>query len=312
MSENRDITLIDLIIIIWRKTKQGVANVFCLIAASLCLSVKYFWIVLPAIIVALAAGFFYSSHERTKYSAEGVITFFTENRLAIDNEIKTLNSLKGNDRDKFNQLFGITDEQNRQLLEIKALPVIDYLNDSIPDVVAPKHSGSIYTDTINTMVHHMMGIRFILRGTTDYKPYMDGLVAYFDNLPKLRNTDSVAKSMTAERIAFCQQEIERLERFSEYDYFGGGRVAVKTRYSDGITIEPSRKKLYYENMQELINQKDYLTSYLTGKERVINFISPYMNVLSIPRYIVLTLFLFIGFVLGATIAYFVDRRRQSK
>lgn len=312
MSENREINLIELLIIIWRKIKRGIANIFHLVVASLRISIKYFWVVLPIVIIFLIGGYFFSSKHRTKYNADGIITFFTENRLSVDNEIKTLNSLKSNNRARFNELFGITDEQNSRLIEIRALPIIDYLNDFVPDVILPQMSNSIFKDSTSTVVTHMMGIRFILRGTTDYKPYMDGLVAYFDNLPQLLSIDSVAKEMANNRIRFCQQEMERLERLSEYEYFGGGnRFSLNTgskKDGGGIIIEPSRKKLYYENIQELIEEQDALLSYVTGKEHVINFVSPYMNVFCIPRYIIMALFMIIGFVVGATTAYFIDKQ----
>ena len=44
MSDNREISLFELLIMMWRKTKKGISNLFCFIKSSLCLSVKYFWI----------------------------------------------------------------------------------------------------------------------------------------------------------------------------------------------------------------------------------------------------------------------------
>lgn len=261
-------------------------------------------------ILFVVAGHIVSLPVNTKYSAEGVATFFTENRLALETEIKTLNSLKNTDRAIFNKQLNLTDQQTEHLREIRVLPVIDFRSDSIPDAVAVANVPSLMSDTLNTVVPYMFSIRFILKGTTDYKPYMEGLVSYLDNIESLRTTDSVAKALTNSRIDFCNKEIERLERFSEYDYFGGGKFAVKTNYRDGITIEPSRRRLYYADIRDLIKEKDFLAAYIANKKNVINFVSPYMAVSSIPRKYILALFLVLGYLSGLFVSYLVQRRKR--
>lgn len=310
MSDNREISLFELLIMMWRKTKKGISNLFCFIKSSLCLSVKYFWIVIPVMILFVVAGYIVSLPVNTKYSAEGVATFFTENRLALETEIKTLNSLKNTDRAIFNKQLNLTDKQTEHLREIRVLPVIDFRSDSIPDAVAMANVPSLMSDTLNTVVPYMFSIRFILKGTMDYKPYMEGLVSYLDNIESLRTTDSVAKALTNSRIDFCNKEIERLERFSEYDYFGGGKFAVKTNYRDGITIEPSRRRLYYADIRDLIKEKDFLSAYIANKKNVINFVSPYMAVSCIPRKYILALFLMLGYLSGLFVSYIVQRRKR--
>lgn len=310
MSDNREISLFELLIMMWRKTKKGISNLFCFIKTSLCLSVKYFWIVIPVMILFVVAGHIVSLPVNTKYSAEGVATFFTENRLALETEIKTLNSLKNTDRAIFNKQLNLTDKQTEHLREIRVLPVIDFRSDSIPDAIAVANVPSLMSDTLNTVVPYMFSIRFILKGTTDYKPYMEGLVSYLDNIESLRTTDSVAKALTNSRIDFCNKEIERLERFSEYDYFGGGKFAVKTNYRDGITIEPSRRRLYYADIRDLIKEKDFLAAYIANKKNVINFVSPYMAVSCIPRKYILALFLVLGYLSGLFVSYLVQRRKR--
>ena len=204
----------------------------------------------------------------------------------------------------------MTDKQTEHLREIRVLPVIDFRSDSIPDAVALANVPSLMSDTLNTVVPYMFSIRFILKGTTDYKPYMEGLVSYLDNIESLRTTDSVAKALTNSRIDFCNKEIERLERFSEYDYFGGGKFAVKTNYRDGITIEPSRRRLYYADIRDLIKEKDFLSAYIANKKNVINFVSPYMAVSCIPRKYILALFLVLGYLSGLFVSYLVQRRKR--
>ena len=77
---------------------------------------------MASMVVFFALGYVATLPILTKYRVEGVATFFTENRLALENEIRVLNSLKETNSDLFNKKFNITQQQNNYLKEIMLLP----------------------------------------------------------------------------------------------------------------------------------------------------------------------------------------------
>lgn len=310
MSDNKEINLFDLLIMLWKKIKSFSIRTFNFFKEVLCLFIKYFWIVIPSIIIFAILGYWMTTPEKTKYSAEGIITFVPENQILIENEFQILNSLKNNESSLFKKEFNINQQQLSKLLEFKVFPIVDFQKDSIPDFVLPRNDYHTKTDTTNPIMRDMLAVRIILNGTTEYKPYLDGLVKYFNNRENLFKTDSISKSLIRNRIDFCDKELERLDRFSEYDYFGGGKQVLKTNQQQGITLESSRKNLYYKDMHNLIKEKNYLISYLTNKNDVINFTSQNMNVTSVPRIYRLLIYIILGFVLGITIAYLIKRRKE--
>ena len=312
MTDIREITLLELLIIIWRKLKKCLCEIFRFIKLTVCLSVKYFWVLMASMVVFFALGYVATLPILTKYRVEGVATFFTENRLALENEIRVLNSLKETNSDLFNKKFNITQQQNKYLKEIRLLPVIDFLNDSVPDVIAMENNAYIMSDTVNRVVPYMVSVCFIFRGNMDYKPYMEGLVSYLDHVESLRKTDSIAKATTMSKIAFYDKEIERLERLSEYDYFQADKGGLSLDYSkkQGITIESSSKRLYYEDIKKLIKERDFLSNYASNKDHVINFMSPDMMVYSFSRIKLLAIFLIVGLAVGIVLAHCIYRRRR--
>ena len=110
MTDIREITLLELLIIIWRKLKKCLCEIFRFIKLIVCLSVKYFWVLMASMVVFFALGYVATLPILTKYRVEGVATFFTENRLALENEIRVLNSLKETNSDLFNKKFNITQQ----------------------------------------------------------------------------------------------------------------------------------------------------------------------------------------------------------
>ncbi len=302
MSEPREINLFELILMSWRGLKRLALRLILLSVKTIKLSFRYFWIVIPIMALVFLCGYLLTTKERTIFKANGIITFAVENRLAVINEIQSLNSMKYDEREQVKNIMSLTDEQIDNLLEIRSSFVIDYLDDSIPDMLVYKNGGHYLEDTLNRVVPDMLVVQFFMKGTTDYKPYVVGLEKFFDANQPLRTIDSVSKDNIERRIAFCDKELERLDRFSEYDYFGHSSQTATMKDWQGLKIEPSRANLYYINMRDLIRERDYLTNSLANKRGVVSFVSPQLSVFTYPRYLKLLLCAVLGFVLGVCVA----------
>ena len=53
MTDIREITLLELLIIIWQKLKKCLCELFRFIKLTVCASVKYFWVLIASMIVFL-------------------------------------------------------------------------------------------------------------------------------------------------------------------------------------------------------------------------------------------------------------------
>ena len=308
MEEKRELNLFEFIILMWKSTKRGFGNLGSFFKKIYILSLKYFWIVFPAVIILFIAGYFYSQPKNTIYKANGIITFAKEAKLMIINELNALNTL---DRQQLAENLNISPNELSKFVRFKTFNVIDFLNDSIPDIVVSKNIDQQMTDTTNVVQSDMLGLQITMKGSMNYTPYIEGLTAYFNRVKPIVRVDSASKAMLRERINFCNVELERLDRFSEYDYFGGGRKTLKSDLG-GITMEPSRKKLYYWDKRDLLKEKQYLITRAADRQNVINFTSNYMSITASRRIYKLAAFSFLGLCFGVIVANVIDRRKSSK
>ncbi len=314
MAEKQEVSLVDLILMCGRGIKRGFVGLWQLFLKSLRLSIVYFWIVIPIFVLVMVAGWFLTTKERTEYRAEGIIAFAEENRLFIAEEIAALNALRNNNPAEFEAKFGLQGRQLDYFMEFRTYPVVDYLNDSVPDLAVTKNTGSFVADSVNRVVQNMLQVRIYMKGTTDYQPYMSGLISYLNSQPNLIRIDSLSRVRTNERIEFCNTELDRLARFSEYDYFGGGekKMTLKTSWGGDLKLESSRKNLYYEDMRSLIKEKSYLEVQQARRDSAVaNTLSPYMKVSDFPRMWKLAIFAIIGAVIAVAVAFKANDRFQK-
>lgn len=314
MAEKQEVSLVDLILMFGRGIKRGFVGLWQLFLKSLRISFVYFWIVIPIFALVMVAGWFLTTENRTEYRAEGIIAFAEENRLFITEEIAALNALRNNNPKEFEAKFGLKGKQIDQFLEFRTYPVIDYLNDSVPDLAVTKKAGSFVADSVNRVVQNMLQVRIYMKGTTDYQPYMQGLISYLDAQPHLRRIDTLSRARANERIEFCNTELDRLARFSEYDYFGGGekKMTLKTSWGGDLKLESSRKNLYYEDMRNLIKEKNYLEVQQARRDSAVaNTLSPYMKVSDFPRMWKLAIFAIIGAIIAVAVAFKANERLKK-
>jgi len=309
MEEKKEMNLFELIITGFNGLKllfKSIINLFC---QTIRLSLQYFWLVGLAVAAFCAVAFHITKQEKRIYKSSTMITFSKEIKPMVINELQAINAMRGFDFEKFAELMNLSCEQAAKFTEIRYYQVIDYLNDSIADVIA--FNSANLADTLNPCMTDRLGVRIYLRGSADFRPYYLGLVNYFNKNQDIARVDSASKAIIAERIAFCDNELERLDKFSDYDYFEGNqRGAVNVSKKGEFRLETARKQLYYVDMRELLKEKNYLTNIATSNKNVINFLSENPTVNIRPRWHFMAVFAGAGYAFGLVLALLLKRRKQ--
>jgi len=261
--------------------------------------------------LSIFAAFYITKHEHRVYKSSAMITFSKEIKPMVIKELQAINTMAGAEKARFAELMNLLPEQAAQFKEIRYYQVIDFLNDSIPDIIDLKNKVNL-SDTISPCMTDHLGIKIYLKGSTDFRPYYQGLVNYFNKNQSIARVDSASKAMIAERIAFCNNELERLDKFSDYDYFGGEtRESVKLNFRNrDIRLEPSRKQLYYVDMRDLLKEKNYLTTFAASNKNVINFLSENPTIDIRPRWQLMIVFCVAGYIFSSILALMFKRRKQ--
>jgi len=310
MEEKREMNLFELIIVGFNGLKslfKSIINLFC---QTIRLSLQYFWIVGLVMVMFCAVAFYVTTYKQRIYKSNTMITFSKEIKPMVINELQALNTMRGFDFGKFTELMNLSNKQAAKFREIRYYQVIDYLNDSIADVIDLKHQASL-ADTVNPCMTDHLGIRIYLKGSTDFRPYYQGLVNYFNKNKDIVRVDSASKAMIAERIAFCNNELERLDKLSDYDYFeGSDRGTISISKKGEFRLETVRKQLYYIDMRNLLKEKNYLTNIATSNKNVVNLLSENPTIDIHPRWKFMIIFGSIGYVFGVILALMFKRRKQ--
>ena len=286
---------------------KSTIGMFCQIIR---LSLQYFWIVGVFTALFCFAAYYITKHEQRIYKSNTMITFSKEIKPMVMNELQAINVMRYSNPAKFQELMNLSSEQVEKFKEIRYYQVIDFLNDSIADVIDIKNRANM-SDTLNRCMLDHLGIRIYLKSSTDFQPYYNGLVNYFNKNQNIVRVDSVSKAMLAERIAFCNRELERLDKFSDYDYFEGStRGTANISRKGEIRIEAARKQLYYVDMRDLLKEKNYLTTFAAANKNVINLISENPTLDVRPRWQFMVVFGIAGYILGLILALMFKRRKQ--
>ena len=310
MEEKREMNLFELIIAGCNGLKtffKSIVNLFC---QTVRLSLQYFWIVGLVVAGFCFIALFITKQEKRVYKSHAMITFSKEIKPLVSDELQAINAMRGFEFEKFAELMNLSHEQAKKFKEVRYYQVIDFLNDSIADVI-DLHNRANLTDTLNRCMSDRLGIRIYLKGSTDFRPYYRGLVNYFNKNKDIARIDSASKMMIAERIAFCDKELQRLDKFSDYDYFeGSDRSAARISKKGEIRIESTRKQLYYIDMRDLLREKNYLTNIYASNKNVINVLSENPALDIRPRWHYVVVFAVAGYIFGIILALMFKRRKQ--
>ena len=311
MEEKREMNLFELIIVSFNGLKTLFKSIISMFCQTIRLSLQYFWIVGLMIGIFCTFAFFITEPEQRTYKSNTMITFSKEIKPMVINELQAINAMYGFDFAKFTELMNLSPKQAKKFRGIQYFQVIDFLNDSTADVIDFKNLANL-ADTLNRCMHDHLGIRIYLKGSVDFRSYYQGLINYFNKNQNIMRVDSASKATIAVRIAFCNNELKRLDKFSDYDYFGDDtRESIKVNLRKGdIRLEPSRKQLYYIDMRELLKEKNYLTTLAASNKNVINFMSENPTVDIRPRWHFMVAFAGVGYIFGLILALMFKRRKQ--
>ena len=310
MEEKREMNLFELIIVGFNGLKSLCKLIINLLCQTIRLSLQYFWIVGVIMGLFIFVAFYITTEEERVYKSNTMITFSKEIKPMVINELRAMNAMHGYDFARFAELMNLSREQAKEFRGIRYFQVIDFLNDSIADVIDMKNTMNL-ADTLNRCMLDHLGIRISLKGSFDFRPYYTGLVNYFNKNKIIARVDSASKAMITERIAFCDRELERLDKFSDYDYFeGSDRGAMNVSKKGEFRLETARKHLYYIDMRNLLKEKNYLTTFAASNKDVINFLSENPNVDIRPRWHFIVIFAAAGYLLGFMLALMFKCRKQ--
>ena len=257
-----------------------------LIGKMVRLSVRRWWIVGPIIILAAAAGLYYSRTSNKMYKVNAIVTLNGPTRQEVRTYYESLRP------------------------DFEAYDIIDYLHDGTADMVdfRRKHSPS---DTANVVVVDQLALQFITRRPQEIPYWEDEIIRVLNEHPQFIAAYAQYKQHADRQYEFDQAQVDKLDEMTTAFYSSAGDQQVQ---SNARNLTMGRKEIMLplkdiEAYMKRKQQRDTRYALTTAPIVLHSHFAPERKAIN-GRLKFTGIGLLIGWLLGCLIAFLIDERRS--
>lgn len=286
-----------------RNCGRGIIN--CM-AATVRLTIRQWWAVLIGMAMFVGVGLWHSSAPKRTFHGDAVLMFAPEARQNVIAQLDYIGSLCHNPQlaDKLQ----IDSKYANTIHRIKHFNVIDFKNDSVPDIIEYKKIGSFLADTVNVVMPDRVSVRIYLKHETDFATICNALTRYLSEQPDIARIDSTRKAQLHAMLDFYDEELARVDSLSNYEYFVRNQQ-LDLQFKQTLVMSERDQELYYTDREFLLKQRNKVDAVLQANPDVVNFTAP-MSALTFPRPWEMGLWLIFGYFFGLILAVIAKNRKQ--
>ncbi|MDO4190775.1 MAG: hypothetical protein Q4D14_03685 [Bacteroidales bacterium] len=296
----------DLVIAFCHWVKRCAKGLVDCIARTIRLSLQQWWAVLIGIALCVAVGLWHSSANRRVFHGDAVMLFAPEARQNIISQIDYIGSLCHSPQMK--DKLSLDADYANTIHKIKHYNIIDFKNDSVPDIIEYKKIGSFLADTFNVVMNDRLDIRIYMKHETDFQTVCQALQHYLATQPDIARIDSIRKANLRRYIEFCDEEIARIDSLSNYEYFIRNQQ-LDLQFKQTLVMSERDQELYYTDRETLLRQREKAENILYCNPNVVDFVAP-MSALTFPRTWEMTIWIVVGYLFGLCLALLAKYRKE--
>ena len=314
--EHKETSLFDLIYAACKACGRGINRIICLLSRMIRLSWRKAYIVLPLLILGLAAGIYWTRPENRKYKVEAVLILNGPTEFDVAQALMPI---------EFAVDANMSETQNLQnLLQLEPgiarvttlfehFPVIDFRHDSVPDMIDYKRSHK-RSDTLDIVMDNRIAVRFRTKNINSVPTVQQNLLQYLNSQPQIQAAFE-AKKADIERFAeFCRVQTEVLDSFIVEFYFNQGTGSQnKVRpWSPGLVVGSREVQVMHNDMFELLERRKQVTHELSLMTAPVVLDSNFaLNPEPVRNpHIWRILFMLAGWIAGAVLAWLIEDRKN--
>ena len=307
--------LFDLIAAFFRWIGRVCVNFWNLCLNSLRLSLRYWYVVWPFVILFCAAALFYSRPGNRIYKAEAIAYLNGPLTEDVKQAFKPLEySYPLFPEQNLGQVLNLNADQVQTLRRFETFNVIDFLSDSTLDVVDYRRKHKM-TDTLNMVMPNAICIRFRTKRPDNVPVVGQHIIDFLNSNPSLQAAYE-RKHATLERKAkFCHDQLEKLDSLTSAFYFEqGGAAQAQMKWGSGMVLGRREIKLINTeilDMYKMTDQVDRELSHCTAPVVIQQAFT--INPKAVNGRIKCTILgLMIGYILGCLVALAIKRRKEIR
>lgn len=304
--ESQEVTLIDLLYTSCKAIGKFIKKIWAALLQLVRFSFQNALIVGVFVILAFVAGLIAIRPSHTVYRGEATVLVVEEARSAVLDQIQILNSHCLTNRIVAD--LNLTDSIGLRIDRFEVFDVIDFLNDSTPDIIDFAQKGTFLNDTLNVIMRDRFFLRIVTKGVADFGPIQAGLQNYFEQEPRVSLAALQGKRNLESRLKVYGKEIQRLDSLSDFSYFSSLKP-LELVSGKGVVFAQKEQELFYENILKLAEKRNFIETFLASRPHVINFQNDIRLSATHP---LLRLFWWVlgGYVLGLLVAWSIVRRQE--
>ncbi len=234
---------------------------------SLRLALQRWYIVLPFIILGLVGGLYFSRKANRIYNVGAMVHLSGVNRTDVNRLYTSLCSATPdyiNTQQTLASLLQITPEQAAKLRKFKTCGVIDFQNDSIPDVIDKKNKHDL-SDTVTVIMPNYLYLSFQTKAPQEAQLIGEAIINYLNHDASLQTAFAAHKQVLQRKVDFCRTQVDKLDSLTTTFYFeqtGKGQMQYN-RWSSALVVGERSIELLHPDILHLIRDLEFVEKQFT-------------------------------------------------
>ena len=260
MEENnsKELNLLDLLRMFFNWLKRLGWSFLRLLGNCLRLLCRNWAVTLVVLAASVAVGLYLGRTENRKYKAEAMAILngsTSQTVMEVTRQLATSSPLS--DFTKLSTKLGLHDSIARNIAGIESFYVIDFLNDSTPDMVDFKWKHPL-EDTLNVRMPNRLYFRIKTKNVSQLPAFEQAFTDYFNRNERLVEEFNVKRNNLQGEIALLDSEIHRIDSMATITYLHEPQMQAQIKWNTLLVGEQERQLLYSDllSLQKLKGKRE--------------------------------------------------------
>ncbi|MDD3322848.1 MAG: hypothetical protein PHS59_15525 [Paludibacter sp.] len=308
---SKEINLLQLITLLLDWLKKVFIGFVNILGSILKLSYRQFIVLIIVVGVSVVIGQYLARKSARVYKAEAMAMIYGSDAQTVIEISKQLeNSSPLNPLTTLGTKLSLPDSVAKNIVEFHTYYVIDYMKDSVADIVDFKNNHSL-TDTTNIRMKDRVYFRILTKNIAQVPLVQEALLNHLNNNKVLKDGFENKRNEYSQKIIICDIELKRIDSLAKVSYFKENDKQLRFD-KNKLIVGEQQKQLFWGELLRLQELKSIAQEKLSEFKQPINLPSDFV-VIPIPingriKYGIYSLL--IGYILSLLIAVILENYKK--
>ena len=205
------------------------------------------YLTLTLIVLCFAIGEYMARPSNRQYAADAMASLYGVDAFTMKEIAKQLEQSRANNQyTSLGTKLLLPDSIAKNIVSFNSYFVIDYLNNSTPDMVDFANNHSL-EDTLNVRMKDKIYFRLVTRNISQVPQVEKAILNFFNSQPTVRLLYTARQNELKGKIDLSSAEMQRLDSLAKISYFKDNDQQLKWS-KDRLIVGEQQKQLFYGDM----------------------------------------------------------------